>query len=51
MIPGRKKKVIGKINQHIISYNLNYSSEIAVKLMASKEAARREVPFPAWLSQ
>lgn len=34
--------VIEKINQHIISCNLNYRSEFAVKLTASKVVAIRK---------
>lgn len=38
--------MIEKINQHIISYNLNYRSEFAVKLTASKVVAiRKGSPF------
>lgn len=33
--------MIEKIKQYLFSYNLNYKSEIAVKLMASKVVARR----------
>lgn len=33
--------MVKKINQHILSHNLNYRSEIAVKLMASKVVAIR----------
>lgn len=43
--------MVKKINQHILSYNLNYRSEIAVKLMASKVVAtRRRFPLLAWFS-
>lgn len=33
-----------KINQHILPYNLNYRSEIVLKLMASEVVAPRKIP-------
>jgi len=34
--------MVKRINQHILSYNLNYRSEIAMKLMASKVVTTRK---------
>lgn len=37
--------MVRKINQHILSYNLNYRGGIAVDLMASKIIATRDSLF------
>lgn len=41
----QRRDVVKKINQYHFSDNLNYESEIAVKLMVSKVAATRRGPL------
>lgn len=41
--------MVKQINQHILSYNLNYRNEIAVKFMASIAVVTR-FPLLVWYS-